>query len=462
MKLSTLLIESNQFNRFRRYAQTISTKLGIHPDTLLKMAMEIDQSDRKNLTQWILKILGEYGLDSLDRIRQAINDFNRFKIFLPQKDINSYTKLEDLEETIKSYKLVKGKNSGGTGASLLSYPGVSLYNSIGEIELYKITDPDTLADITEGTSLCVRRSYPGDSKANEYINTYGAIYVLLNKGVVKAYITSTLSEVNDPKNDEYLTNDLDELRLIISVSRDNHKPIVPKGYYYIINCYIAITGNYEILFKEKSSANIQQQNGILYIFRLAAYKKAIIDNEIIDYIAADASDELDTALRSRLHGYYFSIYEDISEIAITTVFNILSATYQWLKRDDIDVSEEYDNSGILIYKVQVEIDLLDKHPGNAFLQLPIDLRLEIGYTLQGILFNGQVIDAIPTNDTIFKLDITKYWLRDTDVDIKYLDDIPFEILNSFRAIVSNDKLVRYRAIERQGNRCIATLEKAAH
>lgn len=276
MKLDLLLSENL---RHQQQAKTVGQDIGINPDTLLEIATDIDPTDRKSLVPWILNIIGKSGLESINRIRQTVQDFIDLKDVVPDKDIFRYKSLEQLEEIVEQYRNVSGKRKGGTGKYLLEYEGVTLIKTIGNVELYGISSSDSLADIAESTRWCVRRSYP-DCKAERYIEQHGTLYLLLNKGKIKALISPDFIEIMDTDNKPYYTNDEDELSAIAYIPSRNKSSLIN----YIVQNYldnIQLIAN-ELAKKHWSKYPIHEKietvpNGIIETIRLAEFESMTID-----------------------------------------------------------------------------------------------------------------------------------------------------------------------------------------
>jgi len=102
--------------------------------------------------------------------------------------------------------LLKSTLHDATVSAGVSLEGVQKIGQVNDMTVYKVTDPDSLAEMGEGTSWCTRASYPMGSRANQYLDMHGALFVVTKKRTESSaekpfmQICSDLSEPKDAKN----------------------------------------------------------------------------------------------------------------------------------------------------------------------------------------------------------------------------------------------------------------------
>lgn len=198
MRLAT--IAESYLGKLRRTADY----LGISPSELESSINEIDPSGKYGI--FILKLIANKNVrvpeDNI-RIKEAIDNFVKYKHKLDVKDINKYSSLRDVETAVEPYLGSKPKRKGGLDINILSLPGVEVVNRYKNFTTIMVTDPESLMQIGEGTKWCTRGSYV-NCQAKAYINEYSAIYVVLEDNVPIIQYTPDFEQVMD-RNDVSLS-----------------------------------------------------------------------------------------------------------------------------------------------------------------------------------------------------------------------------------------------------------------
>lgn len=437
-----LLFESKFIDNLLVYAKRICEQYGLpqaQAQEILDLALGIDPTNRKNFTPWILKAIRELSPsdDQLDRISKIINEFIRLKNLLPKKDINQYATFNELEFTVRQYKLIKSKSKGGTSTSLHEYKGTTLISRLDRTELYEIADPDSLADITEGTSLCLRRSYPDGCMAFKYIDKFDAIYLLLNNGVIKAYITPDLSEIKNIKNEPYLPQDLNEFRLIISIS-SLYDDINNVGIKYLARAYKILVHGFKerpINLEDIRDVSKPYQHGIKFtkIVIPQYINKRVDDNDDIDFILLDADPSVASKIREEIGKDSTEKIDDEKDVTDDLIVNIRNNIYNELAISypyaEIDISVESDYyMGEYTWRFNILVQLDDKYHNNKYFDLPEEQQKKIINAIKKIL--GSRCRDYVRDIGEHEFAINNIWeLNAPDIDISILDDIPPEIFH---------------------------------
>jgi len=230
MKL-TLITENNQI------LQQTAEKLNISIDELNKLLTDADPTGRK-YKLFILKLLNKNDIrlpEDNYRIKETLNNFQKYQRNLAIKDILKYNSLHELETVLEPVVGSISKRQGGNNLNPSKLPGVELINqtdtnnnvvnnyldpnwdanaewswdgfvqdTVNNYKTYKVTDVESLKDIGEGTKWCTRRSYP-DCQAEYYIEQYGWIGVIYKDGKPFVQFTPDYDQVMDV-NDRAIDN----------------------------------------------------------------------------------------------------------------------------------------------------------------------------------------------------------------------------------------------------------------
>jgi hypothetical protein len=105
------------------------------------------------------------------------------------KNINDYD-MDSLEQALVSAATSANKEG----------EGVKKLGSAGPFTVYEVTDAQKLMELGEGTSWCTRGTYPGENRAEYYLEEHGSIYVIFKGDKPFMQICQGLSSPMDAKN----------------------------------------------------------------------------------------------------------------------------------------------------------------------------------------------------------------------------------------------------------------------
>ncbi len=142
----------------------------------------MDESDRHT-------ILYNFADDLHDLLERFIAEKSNLDRLGMSKNINDYD-LDSLEEALK--RVATSSDKGGDG--------VEKIGSAGPYTIYKVTDAQKLKELGEGTSWCTRGSYPGENRAQYYLEEYRAVYVVFKGNKPVMQICEGFSWPMDAKN----------------------------------------------------------------------------------------------------------------------------------------------------------------------------------------------------------------------------------------------------------------------
>jgi len=160
-----------------------------------------------NYQEWLLRqslANPEYftTVDQNDLIK-LLADFLNFQHQLPNPNINHYTVQELAKEIDEIYQAQIGlprlPNTRLRIKDPQELPGVTLEATEGSIKAYKVTDPNSLAELGEGSKWCTRKSYP-NCRAATYLQQSAQI-ILVYKDRLIAQFAEDLSEIKNLENE---------------------------------------------------------------------------------------------------------------------------------------------------------------------------------------------------------------------------------------------------------------------
>lgn len=129
------------------------------------------------------------------RVQETLAEFDKHKKLLPNKDINQYKRLSDIETAIDT---ALGRKQE-TFIANLNRPGVKIINQVGKYTVVEITDPEALKDLGEGTKWCTRRSYP-NCRAESYLENYRSINIIFKEEKPFIQYTPDYTQIMDRKD----------------------------------------------------------------------------------------------------------------------------------------------------------------------------------------------------------------------------------------------------------------------
>ena len=222
MKLSDIINEE-LIKRLHALTQKVVDKLNkfdtrvtdTNPYTIRMISSFIELiTANPNYQEWILRqalINPEYftTVDKNDLIK-LLADFLRYQHQLPHPNINHYT----IQELIKEIDELSRNDIGLPNTKLrvkdpLSLPGVTLEATKGDVKIYKITDPTSLAELGEGSKWCTRKSYT-PCRAAAYLDKSPQI-IVTHKNRLVAQFAENLSEIKDLENEPLALDQLKKL-----------------------------------------------------------------------------------------------------------------------------------------------------------------------------------------------------------------------------------------------------------
>lgn len=134
------------------------------------------------------------------RVKNALDNFKKFKNRLLNRDINFYPTVNSLESIIE--ELTNSKKQ--LDRVKLDIDGVRIINEYKDYTVVEIFDVEALMDLGEGTRWCTRRSYPACA-AKSYLDYYGKVTLVLYAGRPLFQYTPDLFQILDV-NDESFVN----------------------------------------------------------------------------------------------------------------------------------------------------------------------------------------------------------------------------------------------------------------
>lgn len=183
----------------------VAESLGIPQNKLEANINEIDPSGKYGL--FILRLIANKNVripEDNTRIKEAIDNFSKYKRKLAIKDINKYNILHDIEVAVEPYIGSQSKRKGGLDIDILSLPGVKVINRYNNFTTVSVVDVESLKQIGEGTKWCTRGSY-ANCQADSYLQEHDVIYVVLQGNVPIIQYTPDFDQVMD-RNDVLLSS----------------------------------------------------------------------------------------------------------------------------------------------------------------------------------------------------------------------------------------------------------------
>jgi len=206
LELESLLesIISEEINN--QQLMSTAQAMGIDPESLRAWLNDADPTPRKSFAFWLLCSLkkGEIQPEDDDRIRAMLNRFIQLRNARQIEDIMQFPDPHSLETRIEQLAGVGAKRQGFSGFDPASLPGVEVVEKRPDITFYKVSNPDSLAKIGEGTKWCTRFSYQNNTFiAQRYIKQYG--YLLVGYKNNKPYVqfNPDYSQVMDVDDREF-------------------------------------------------------------------------------------------------------------------------------------------------------------------------------------------------------------------------------------------------------------------
>jgi hypothetical protein len=186
--------------KYHSQAEKLAKSLNIDANELLKAAIKADPNPKKKNVGWILKQAGVRNIilpEDIPHLANVLRQFEEQKRVgrISRNDINNYKDIEDLERTLEELGAIESKRQGGLGFDPLKLPGVEVHAKKGPYLTLKITNPESAAELGEGSKWCTRKSYSGGSQASNYIKRHGALFIVFKNNKKYLQYTPNYSQV---------------------------------------------------------------------------------------------------------------------------------------------------------------------------------------------------------------------------------------------------------------------------
>ena len=229
MRLSYIL-ENISILKHQKQLEKVSNKMQQPLQYLINNLNSIDHSGK--YTSWILKQIYYNNIiipEDNARIQETLQNFTKLQPRLEIKDINKYPTIHDLEEILEPHLNTGSKRSGGLQINPSSLPGIELVNTKGDYKTYKITNPESLSILGEGTKWCTRKSYK-PCQAKRYIKDHNYIFMITNKNTPFIQYTPDYNQIKDVKDNDIINKQLLQTLILPPNPQDTENV-----YNYIIN-----------------------------------------------------------------------------------------------------------------------------------------------------------------------------------------------------------------------------------
>lgn len=196
MKLFYLLFEALNINTMRQL-KIVASELDIPEDKLASIINDIDPTNK--YVEWVLRQIRFQNIrvpEDNNRVKEVINQFKQHQSRLPQRDLNQYKTIHDVEEALDTVTGTGSKREGAFQVNPEELPGVKLINQDGDYKLWEVSDPESLAIMGEGTKWCTRKSYK-DCQAKSYIDDQTVIYIISQSNTPIIQFTPDFEQVMD-------------------------------------------------------------------------------------------------------------------------------------------------------------------------------------------------------------------------------------------------------------------------
>lgn len=239
MKLSELtslleIVITEEINKNQLIS--VANALQVQPEVLRAWIEKTDPTPRKSFAFWILRGLksGDIRTEDDVRIKTAINRFIELRNAQRIEDIMQFPTLHDLETRLEQLVGQGAKRKGFAGVDPMTLPGVSVIEDRPDLTLYKVTDPDSLAKIGEGTKWCTRYSYSNSSNtAASYLKRFPYLVVGYKNGRPYVQFNPDYSQVMDVTDRMFHNTNPDEAKKLDlpppEIVKKGVPTIIPQG-----------------------------------------------------------------------------------------------------------------------------------------------------------------------------------------------------------------------------------------
>lgn len=179
---------------------SVAKRLNVADTELETWINMVDPTPGKSYSVWILRGLKykDFRFEDIQRVRQAIHEHIRLRNANLIPDIMQFPKIDDLEQAMAPYATAGAKRQGYSGVNPETLPGVTVIERRPDVTFFRVTNPESLAKMGEGTKWCTRLSYGNDvSMAKRYIQGQGSIIVGYKDGKPFVQYNPDFSQVMD-------------------------------------------------------------------------------------------------------------------------------------------------------------------------------------------------------------------------------------------------------------------------
>ena len=148
-------------------------------EDIIKFWIKVDPTPNKKYLDWLLRQYSrqDFRQEDAQRVHDALENFERYKARLAQKDINHYYHLSDLEDTVEA---VNGTKSKREEIRDIKHDGADKIFDKGGVKVYHIKTEAAAKFYGKGTKWCTAADK--NCLFNKY-NQFGPLYVVLCKGI---------------------------------------------------------------------------------------------------------------------------------------------------------------------------------------------------------------------------------------------------------------------------------------
>lgn len=212
MRLSQIITETVETQ-----LQYLAKNQNTTPEEITNTCKQINRKYWKwVLNQWYRHQSADGGLHGIEpflflyqtRMQKALDNFEKVysRIPIDQKDISKYKSVAQIEDLVEP--MLGIQSTSKIHENFEEYPGVEVILKTGPFTTIKISDPESLSELGEGTKWCTRKSYQDPlnprrqaENHNKYIREHGHVYAIFMNNRPVAQYTPNYVEIKDIKND---------------------------------------------------------------------------------------------------------------------------------------------------------------------------------------------------------------------------------------------------------------------
>jgi len=209
---------------------TLAGRHGISPEEVRSICQKISKKRWKwVLIQWHD---GKISLPEDERsVTTALSNFESVLSRLPadKNDIMQYQSLKEVEETVNP---LVGIVSSKKKHKFEGLEGVKVVHKDRFYVTVKVTDPESLGALGEGTKWCTRNSFP-DCQKYGYINDHGHIFIVFQNGRPVMQYTPDYEQIKDVDNKNVTDKELLSLIPPPELKEGNSKALYRYAYSFM-------------------------------------------------------------------------------------------------------------------------------------------------------------------------------------------------------------------------------------